>query len=327
MLEPLSSFFTHFGDYERGLSTTMVTLSMLGMGATLTIRDITNTLFAWKGLAVGMAAQVLLIPAWAGLVIFVLSLFPAEFGGLSVAGAVGIATGLALIAAMPGGSLSNLMTFLGNGNVALSIALTALTTFICLLAAPIVLAALVTVQVPGSFEIDKSQIMLDIGLFLILPLLAGMVLKTFISVPRQEMFIKLMVRLSLVLLGVIIVGSLGAGRLQFAPYGWLGPMVIVAFCLGALYLARLAAYASRVAARDRFAITIEIVIKNGLLALLVITSMFPSHIMADRTGPEAQIITAARDGCIFVVLFFSGTAMIAGFVSVLQSRRRLATGR
>lgn len=327
MLEPLSSFFTNFGDYERGLSTTMVTLSMLGMGATLTIRDITNTLFAWKGLAVGMAAQVLLIPAWAGLVIFVLSLFPAEFGGLSVAGAVGIATGLALIAAMPGGSLSNLMTFLGNGNVALSIALTALTTFICLLAAPIVLAALVTVQVPGSFEIDKLQIMLDIGLFLILPLLAGMVLKTFISVPRQEMFIKAMVRLSLVMLGVIIIGSLGAGRLQFAPYGWLGPLVIVAFCIGALYLARLAAYASRVAARDRFAITIEIVIKNGLLALLVITSMFPSHILADRTGPDAQILAAARDGCIFVVLFFSGTAMIAGFVSVLQSRRRLAAGR
>ncbi|GFO81161.1 MAG: hypothetical protein A49_07880 [Methyloceanibacter sp.] len=59
-------FFSNFGEFERGLSAAMVTLSMLGMGATLTVRDFATTLFAWKGLAVGMAAQLLLVPAWAG---------------------------------------------------------------------------------------------------------------------------------------------------------------------------------------------------------------------------------------------------------------------
>lgn len=95
MLDNPFWFFQNFGEIERGLSATMVTLSMLGMGATLTVRDFANTLFAWKGLAVGMAAQLLLVPAWAGLVMFVLGLFPTGFGGLSTAGAVGIATGLA----------------------------------------------------------------------------------------------------------------------------------------------------------------------------------------------------------------------------------------
>ncbi len=198
MFEESFFFFADFRDYERGLSATMVTLSMLGMGATLTVGDFAETLFAWKGLAVGLAAQLLLVPAWAGLMMFTLDLFPMGFGGLSVAGAVGVATGLALIAAMPGGSLSNLLTFLGNGNVALSVSLTAITTFVCLLTTPVVLAALITVQVPGKFEIDKSQIMLDIGLFLIVPLLVGMVVRACVSTEQQVLFTKLTVRAAFV---------------------------------------------------------------------------------------------------------------------------------
>lgn len=324
MLDQPFWFFENFGALERGLSATMVTLSMLGMGATLTVRDFATTLFAWKGLAVGMAAQLLLVPAWAGLVMFVLGLFPEGFGGLTVAGAVGIATGLALVAAMPGGSVSNLVTFLGNGNVALSVSLTAITTFACLIATPIVLASLVMVRVPGDIEIDKSRIMLDIGLFLLAPLLAGMAFRAVTTLKQQLVFIKVMVRASLVLLALIIIGSLGAGRLQFEAYGWLGPATILVFCIGAVYMSRAFAHACGTAEQDSFAIVIEIAIKNGLLALLILTSMFPSHIMAAETGPHAQMITAARDGCIFVVLFFSGTGLVVGMLSAFRRRRRAA---
>ena len=325
MLDQPFWFFTNFGELERGLSATMVTLSMLGMGATLTVRDFATTLFAWKGLAVGMAAQLLLVPAWAGLVMVVLGLFPAGFGGLSMAGAVGIATGLALVAAMPGGAVSNLVTFMGNGNVALSVSLTAITTLACLLATPVVLASLVMVRVPGDFEIDTSQIMLDIGMFLLAPLLAGMVFRVYTTLPQQVLFIKLMVRASLCLLALIIVGSLGAGRLQLSAYGWLGPAVIIVFCIGAVYLARLFAHACGTAERDALAIVIEVAVKNGLLALLILTSMFPSRMLAAQTGPEAQMIVAARDGCIFVVLFFSGVGLVVGMLAALRRRKTLAS--
>lgn len=325
MLDQPFWFFSNFGEFERGLSAAMVTLSMLGMGATLTVRDFATTLFAWKGLAVGMAAQLLVVPAWAGFVMFVLSLFPEGFGGLSVAGAVGIATGLALIAAMPGGSASNLLTFIGNGNVALSVSLTAITTFACLLATPVVLASLVTVQVPGEIDIDKSRIMLDIGLFLIAPLLAGMVVHACTNTSQQVLFVKFMVRASLALLALIIVGSLGAGRLKFAAYGWLGPAAVIVFCIGAVVLARLFAHLCGTVERDSFAIVIEVAVKNGLLALLVLTSMFPAHVLAEA-GPDAHMIAAARDGCIFVVLFFSGVALATGIVSALHSRKVLAPG-
>jgi bile acid:Na+ symporter, BASS family len=324
MLDQPFWFFQNFGEIERALSATMVTLSMLGMGATLTVRDFANTLFAWKGLAVGMAAQLLLVPAWAGLMMFVLGLFPVGFGGLSAAGAVGIATGIALVAAMPGGSVSNLLTFIGNGNVALSVSLTAITTMACLLATPIALAALIAVQVPGDFDIDKSQIVQDIGLFLIAPLIAGMVVRAYMTLPQQVFFIKFMVRASLVLLAAIIIGSLGAGRLQFAAYGWLGPAIIVVFCLGAVYLSRALARVCGTVERDQLAIIIEVAVKNGLLALLILTSMFPAHMLAAASSPDAHMIAAARDGCIFVVLFFSGVALVTGIVSALRRRKALA---
>ncbi|MGD8355157.1 MAG: bile acid:sodium symporter [Methyloceanibacter sp.] len=322
MLDQPLSFFSNFDQYERYLSATMVTFSMLGMGATLTVRDFANTLSAWRGLAVGLVAQLVLVPIWAGLTLFAISLFPTGFGGLTAAGAIGIATGIALIAAMPGGSLSNLLTFIGNGNVALSVSLTAVTTLICLFATPIVLAALVNVRVPGNFEIDKLQIMLDIGQFLIAPLLAGMLFRRLSHSKQQVLFTKVMVRASLALLAVIIIGSLGAGRLQFGPYGWLGPAIIVVFGLGALYLSRLFTFTWGLIDRDSLAIVIEVVVKNGLLALLVVTSMFPAEMLADRDSEDANLIIAARDGCIFVVLFFSGLAIVAGSSASMRGRKR-----
>lgn len=332
MIDQPLSFFANFGQYERVLSAMMVTCSMLGMGATLTLRDFANTLAAWQGLAVGLAAQLIIVPIWAGLIMFVMSLFPEGFGGLSLAGAIGIATGIALMAAMPGGSLSNLLTFIGNGNVALSVSLTAITTLICLFATPIVLAALVGVQVPGDFSVDKAQIMLDIGLFLLAPLAVGMVFRRLTHSKQQILFTKVMMRASLALLAVIIIGSLGAGRLQFGPYGWLGPAIVAVFGVGALFLSRLCAFACGMVERDSLSIVIEVVVKNSLLALLVVTSMFPHEVLS---GGEAQSlnrqvedkatvnpIVAARDGCIFVVLFFSGFALIAGSMASLRGRKR-----
>ena len=300
----------------------MVTFSMLGMGATLTVRDFANTLAAWRDLAVGLIAQLVLIPIWAGLTMLVIGLFPEGFGGLSPLGAVGIATGIALLAAMPGGSLSNLLTFIGNGNVALSVSLTAITTVICLFATPIVLGALVNVQVPGNFDIDKLQIMLDIALYLIAPLLVGMVFRRLTHSKQQILFTKIMVRASLTLLAVIIIGSLGAGRLQFAAYGWLGPAIIVVFGVGALWLTRLCTFACGMLDRDSLAVVIEVVVKNGLLALLVITSMFPSEILAGKDEEQASLIAAARDGCIFVVLFFGAFSIVAGSSYSLRGRKR-----
>jgi BASS family bile acid:Na+ symporter len=159
-------------------------------------------------------------------------------------------------------------------------------------------------------------------LFLIAPLLAGMLFRRLSHSEQQVLFTKVMVRASLALLAVIIIGSLGAGRLQFGPYGWLGPAIIIIFGLGALYLTRLCAFACGLVDRDSLAIVIEVVVKNGLLALLVVTSMFPAELLANKQSEDAKLIVAARDGCIFVVLFFSGLAIVSGSSASLRGRKR-----
>ena len=90
-------------------------------------------------------------------------------------------------------------------------------------------------------------------------------------VTPKEAFLGLSSNAVVSIMAVIIIGSLGAGRLQFGPYGWLGPAIIVVFGLGALYLSRLFTFTWGLIDRDSLAIVIEVVVKNGLLELLVVT--------------------------------------------------------
>jgi BASS family bile acid:Na+ symporter len=88
---------------------------MLGMGATLRIRDFVAVFTRPSALLLAIGIQLLLVPlvAWA----LIVELDPVP----------GVAIGVALCAAIPGGTMSNVFTFLGRGHVALSIAITAQT--------------------------------------------------------------------------------------------------------------------------------------------------------------------------------------------------------
>jgi len=313
-------FFANYANYERDLSSGMIGIAMLGMGASLTIRDFTGVLLVWKGVAVGMGIQFILVPIWACIVLVLLAQIPANISGLTAADSAGFALGIALIAAMPGGSTSNLLTFVGRGNVALSVTLTAFTTFLCLVTTPILVDYLISFQFPGTLVIDAWDIVLDIALFLVVPLLIGMVsghlLKSF-----RVRFTSVMVKLSLLLLGIIIIGSLGAGRLNLPRYGWLGPVVVLVFCA---CIAIIVKYTTRLCGlndRDGFTISIEATVKNVLLALLLITTMFPHVEIYAEAPAQRMIIEAARDGCTYVVLLFGGICLATGFVSLLQHRR------
>jgi len=312
-------FFQNYGEYERGLSSLMISAAMLGMGAALTVRDFAHVFLVWKGFAIGMITQIILIPAWAGLLLALLALIPPGFSGLAAADSTGIAIGIALMAAMPGGSVTNIFTFLGKGNVALSVALTAITTFLCLITTPIVVELLIAFQFPGTLQVDPLRIVLDIALFLIVPLLVGMAVGAVLK-ERQATFTKIMLRLSLFTLALIIVGSVGAGRVNFPRYGWLGPVSVILFCVVLQQIGRIAARGAGVAEGDCLTIIIEVTIKNGLLALLLITSMFPHDALRSQDAETVAVIEAARDGCTYTVLLFGAVSLILGTISVIQRR-------
>ena len=75
-----------------------------------------------------------------------------------------------------------------------------------------------------------------------------------------------------------------------------------------------------VAEGDRLTIIIEVTIKNGLLALLLITSMFPHDALKSQDAETVAVIEAARDGCTYTVLLFGAVSLILGTISVIHRR-------
>ena len=155
--------FDFYLRYEYWFAATQLALAMLGMGATLQVRDFVAVIRQPRALAYGLGIQVFLVPLFAWVVIVLAS------------PTAGVAVGLALVAAIPGGTMSNVFTFLARGHVALSIALTAVTSFLCLVTTPIVLGLLISQHVPGEFDMPAGKIAMEITLILMLPLVLGMV--------------------------------------------------------------------------------------------------------------------------------------------------------
>ena len=159
---------TFYIQHEYWFSVFQLVTAMIGMGATLTPKDFRELLIEPKAVASGTLIQLIIVPLIALLFI---SLF-----GLTG----GIAVGLALIVAVPGGSTSNIFTHFAKGNIALSVAITAVTTLACLFTTPFILDLLISRYMPDDFVMPKVQIMQEIALTLLLPLALGMLYLRFL---------------------------------------------------------------------------------------------------------------------------------------------------
>src|SRR5207253_10466824 len=103
--------FDWYPDYEYLCARTQLVLFTLGMGMTLSLADFVEIVRRPRSFAAGLIGQLLLVPCLAVLINW---LFGFEKG---------IAVGLILCAAMPGGALAKFFTYFGRGNMALSISL------------------------------------------------------------------------------------------------------------------------------------------------------------------------------------------------------------
>src|SRR5438445_4841098 len=146
--------FDWYPQAENYLAPLQLVLFMLGMGATLRAADFAAIARRPRFLLVGAACQFLLTPFLAVLVNHGFGVPP------------GIAVGVILVAAMPGGTLSKVFAYLGRGNIALSISLTLCGTFASMVTVPALLRLLAMAYVPPDFEMPVGAIVRDIALFL-----------------------------------------------------------------------------------------------------------------------------------------------------------------
>ena len=136
---------------------------MLGMGLTLSLKDFAEVLKKPKLVCLGALLQFSIMPAWAALIAFV-SNIPGE-----------MAVGLILVASCPGGTASNVVVFLANGRVALSVCLTAFSTLLAIVVTP----WLTHLYAGHYLPIDPWALTKSIFYIVLIPLLFGISLKKF----------------------------------------------------------------------------------------------------------------------------------------------------
>lgn len=299
MPEFLTSFFSEYASYEYPLASSQLFLAMLGMGALLTPKDFLLEIRYPRGLVTGFCFQWLLVPLYAVLL------------GLLLPLPAGIVAGLILIAAVPGGTLSNILTLFGRGNIALSITLTSLTTVAALVTTPLLLRLLLANHLPEDFTMPTARIAADIFFALIVPLALGMFVRSRMTTYYAAQFSKLAIRLSLLLILVMVVGAAGSGRLDVGAHGVTGVAVLVLFCLGIQLAGGLACRALGMSSRDALAIVVEASFRNMSLAVAVKAVVFPA---------QPGVLDPVGDAALFVALLYGVVSMFMALVPVLLHR-------
>ena len=244
----------------------IIGLVMFGVALDLKLADFKAVLTMPKPVLIGMAGQFVLLPAFTFLLVLVIKPAPS------------IALGMMLVAACPGGNISNFLTHYARGNTALSITMTALSTAVAIVMTPLNLSLWgglnpETARILKEVALDPLEMLLAVFLLLGLPMAAGM--WTGSRFPRfVERAHKPVKIFSLAVFGLFVLGALAANWRYFLDY--VGFVVFAVFLHNGLALVTgyYAAKFSGLPERDRRAVSIEVGIQNSALGLILIFNFF-----------------------------------------------------
>ena len=294
--------FESYPRFEYPMAAVQLSLAMLGMGTRLGLKDFRDIAKRPQGIFVALLLQFAVVPAVA----------LALDRGLHLSD--GIAVGLVLVAAMPSGSLSNIFSYLGRGQVALAISITIVSTLGCLALTPLVVSAFAGLHLQ-DFRMPMGEIVAEIACYLLAPLAVGMAIGRFL--PRSaDQIGKWAIRASLFVVLLILVGSVGSGRLDLRAYGWLGPLAVlllgVLSQLASVLLSRLLRFDAIAA----FTIGTSVLLRNCNLAVMLKASLFPAD-----SPHDAEV----GDGTLFAALLYGGISL--GIAGAAVARRRWSEAR
>lgn len=177
---------------------------MFGMGLTLTAADFKILATQPKAVLVGIVAQFVIMPATAWLLVKLFALPPE------------IAIGVILVGCCPGGTASNVITFLARGNVALSVGITSVTTLLAPIATPAVFYLLANQWI----DISAAAMFWSIVKIVLLPVLGGVVLHTLFK-RQTEAAADILPLVSVVSIVLIIAAVIGASKGKIIESGLL----------------------------------------------------------------------------------------------------------
>ena len=268
----------------------ILALIMLGLGLGLKLEDFTRVFKTPKDFFIGLISQLIILPIVAYILILVLRTPPE------------IAIGVMIIAAAPGGVTSNILTRFANGDVALSISLTAIISLISIVTVPLIVFT--SADLFGITNISQNISMTGIAMkmFLVVtvPVFLGMIIRKFAEnfvASKVEMFNKL----NMVFFAIFFVAAFYEERDNLINFivqaGLIALILNLTMMAIAYYLAK--TFASGI--KQQKCIALECGLQNGTLAIFVSTQIFGTDILyAIPTGAYAFIMYIT--GFIFVYL-------------------------
>ena len=268
----------------------ILALIMLGLGLGLKIEDFTRVLKTPKDFFVGFFSQLIILPLVAYLLIIILKTPPE------------IAIGVMFIASAPGGVTSNILTKFANGDVALSITLTAVISLISIITVPLIIFT--SADLFGITNISQNVSMTGIALkmFLVVtvPVILGMIIRKF-----AENFvnskIKIFEKLNMVLFIIFFIAAFYEERESFIDFlmqaGIITLILNITMMIVAYYLGK--TFASGI--KQQKCIALECGLQNGALAIFVSTQIFGTDIVY-ITPTAAYALIMYITGFIFVFL-------------------------
>jgi len=263
-------------------------LIMLGLGLGLSFKDFSRILKTPRDFFVGFFSQLLILPIIALGIALILDL------------SAPIAVGLMIIAAAPGGVTSNVLTKFADGDVALSISLTAIVSLISIISVPfVVINSAEFLGVVVSKDISMTGIALKMALVVTVPVIIGMIIRGF-----AENFISSKINIINKLTGWLFIIVFAAiwieeknNILNYLTQAGLAVLILnVVMMLIAYFIAK--KFVSGIAQQK--CIALECGLQNGTLAVFVATLMFDDIAYVIPTA--AYALTMYITGFIFIYI-------------------------
>lgn len=232
-------------------------LIMFGMGLTLSKEDFREVARRPLDVAIGVGGQFVIMPGLAWVLTQTLNLPPE------------VAVGVILVGCCPGGTASNVMTFLARGDVALSVAITSVTT----LMAPIVTPALIYLLASQWIEVSASAMFWSIVQVVVLPIALG-VLVQYLLKEKVQVGVAVLPLVSVVAIVAIVAAVVAGNQERIATSGMMIFAVVVLHNGLGLLIGYGLAKLCGMSLPKRKAISIEVGMQNSGLGVALATAHF-----------------------------------------------------
>ncbi|WP_111860471.1 bile acid:sodium symporter family protein [Acinetobacter sp. CFCC 10889] len=190
--------------------TWMLGIIMFGMGMTMTVNDFKGVLQSPKAVFIGVLAQFIVMPSLAYLLCKLFQL-PAE-----------IAVGVILVGCCPGGTASNVITYMAKGNTALSVACTSVSTLL----APILTPAIFYLLASQWLKIDAASMFMSILQVVLFPIILGLIVRSLLK-QKVEQYIQVMPLISVVAIVAIVAAIIAGSKAAILQSGALILAVVI----------------------------------------------------------------------------------------------------